>query len=148
MIFWILPFLFLYSVCDQMLVSQEFTDYLKKHKKYEVVEYEDNIFKGWTIEEAKSMLANPNELQFKEKNQFEIPLYTEYKGVLPDHIDWREIRKECINPVSEQTGCRSSHWAFTLVDMLNERVNSILIIVIKYSVAYKIIRKNCCQYKK
>jgi len=104
-------------VCDELLITQAKVDYLKKHAKYEVVDYEDNIFKGWTVEEAKEMLSG----QYPEDKKLDIPIYEGFNGALPVDLDWRVARPECISPVKSQTGC-NSHWAFTVAHMISERV--------------------------
>lgn len=53
-------FLFASCILGDMAVTQEFTDYLKKHVSWEVMDYEDNVFRGWTIDEVASILdQNP-----------------------------------------------------------------------------------------
>ncbi|MDR3715200.1 MAG: hypothetical protein P4L51_20495 [Puia sp.] len=44
-------------LCDEMLVTQEYTDYLKKHSSWEVADYENNVFRGWAVSEAASMFS-------------------------------------------------------------------------------------------
>eukprot|EP00831_Metopus_contortus_P014492 TRINITY_DN15996_c0_g1_i3.p3 TRINITY_DN15996_c0_g1~~TRINITY_DN15996_c0_g1_i3.p3 ORF type:complete len:116 (-),score=28.32 TRINITY_DN15996_c0_g1_i3:106-453(-) len=64
-----------YSLCTELLVTREYTDYLKKHAPYEVVDYEDNIFKGWTVEDARGMQESDI------VNHYDIPIEN-YKGCL------------------------------------------------------------------
>ena len=105
--------------CQELLVTQAQTEYLKQHATYEVVDYEENVFKGWTVEEAKSLLTDP---RFPSEGQKPLPLYNEFKGGLETVVDWRQKNPQCIAAVHSQGGCTSS-WAFTVAHMLGERVS-------------------------
>jgi len=50
--------LFCVAACEQYAITKEYTDYLKKHVDWEVVDYEDNIFKGLTMDEAELLLSH------------------------------------------------------------------------------------------
>lgn len=41
---------------DAPLITKAFTEYLKKVVDWEVVDYEENIFRGWTFGEARAWL--------------------------------------------------------------------------------------------
>jgi len=94
------------------LVSKEYTEYLRKTVSWEVADYEDNIFKGWTIEDAQDFLGL---------------LPSEPISTLPEHLpeanlprafSWEGV--DCIHPVRNQGNCGSC-WAFAASGMLSDR---------------------------
>jgi len=97
--------------CKEMAVTREQTEYLKKHVDWGVVDYEDNIFRGWTMDE------------FKETLLTEIPVldedlpYFEADKALPSVNSWDE---KCIPEPGTKKNCGSS-WAFAVVGMLSTR---------------------------
>lgn len=97
--------------CDEMLVTREYTDYLKKHVSWEVVDYEDNVFRGWTVEEAKSLL-----IQDIPDYDESLPLVVAETG-LPSELNWGG---GCIHEVRDQSGCGAG-WALATVGMLSDR---------------------------
>lgn len=109
-----LLFLFLIvscCLCSEMLVTKEYTEYLKKHVSWEVVEYEDNIFRGWTIDDFKSTFTQ--ELpQAREKFPEVVA-----KTALPSKVIWEN---ECIHEPRKQIFC-GAPWAFAVVGMLSDR---------------------------
>ena len=115
--FLIFSLLVIFSASKNLLVTKSNTEYLKKSAKYEVVDYEENVFKGWTVEEAKALLNPAKAAPAKDT----LPSYTEFNGELTTNIDWRKLRPECIAPVTSQAGCGCS-WAFAITHMLSERV--------------------------
>ena len=96
---------------QEMLVTKEYTDYLKRHVEWEVMDYEENIFRGWTLEEAKLILSNvvPEESSY-------LPSVTVPKN-LPASIDWS--RASCDHGVKNQGQCGSVAYAVTA--MLSDR---------------------------
>lgn len=107
----ILAFLFIsVSYCEDMIVTREYTDYLKKHVSWEVMDYEDNVFRGWTREEMYEILAH----QKPEPSHF--PLF-EDPGNLPDEIP--EDKEGC-NTGSRDYKMWSCDAAVATVDMLTQ----------------------------
>ena len=114
----ILALVVLGALCHEMLVTKEYTDYLKRHVSWEVMDYEENIFRGWTLEEGKVLLG------LKESNDNEVYATTEERTNLPKSVNW--ANSTCDSEIRNQGNCGSC-WAFATVGMLNNR---------------------CCQHKK
>jgi len=97
--------------CKEMIVTKEYTDYLKRHVEWEVVDYEDNIFRGWTVDEVKALLIH-------ELPQFdEILPNVEADTALPSKLVWGA---NCIHGVRNQ-GQSGASGVYAGVDMLSDR---------------------------
>jgi hypothetical protein len=96
----------------EMLVTKEYTDYLKRHVTWEVQDYEDNVFRGWTVEEAKMFLGAtlPEEME-------NIPS-VEVQANLPASLSWKGA--DCDHKPRNQGQCGSC-WAFAVTGMLSDR---------------------------
>ncbi len=97
------------------IVTQEYTDYLKRHVDWEVTDYEDNIFRGWTEEEFASLLGDDASDPGFIPEGAELP--QEY-GSLPASIDW--VGQRCIHGVRTQGKCGAC-WAFSTATMVSDR---------------------------
>lgn len=97
--------------CDELLVTREYTDYLKKHVSWKVADYEENVFRGWTISEAKAYLTQDIP-QFDE----DLPIAEDNKAT-PSSLFWDT---DCVHDVRNQELCLA-HWAFAAADMLSTR---------------------------
>ena len=105
-------FLIIAAVCaDEMLVTKEYTDYLKKHVEWEVVEYEKNAFRGWTVEEAKQILTSEVHPELSGLSSVKV------KSGLPASIDWSG--SECDHGVRQQGDCTGVIFATT--GMISDR---------------------------
>jgi len=97
--------------CEEMVVTQAYTDYLKAHASWEVADYEENIFRGWTLDEAKKLLG-----VIVPENDIPLPIYKSDEEV-PESRVWTG---NCIHEVRDQCGCGSC-WAFATASMLSDR---------------------------
>jgi hypothetical protein len=94
-----------------LLVTREYTEYLKKTVDWEVEDYENNIFKGLTFEDAQDFLGwKPS----KDDNEF-----PEVEPVSsPSEIDWSGA--SCDVGPQDQGHCGSC-WAFAATGSLSAR---------------------------
>jgi len=97
--------------CKEMAVTQQYTDYLKRHVDWEVVDYEENIFRGWTVDEVKALLIQ----ELPESDEL-LP-NVEADTALPSKFVWGA---NCIHGVRDQANCGSC-WAIASADMLADR---------------------------
>ena len=97
---------------EEYAVTKEYTEYLKRTVSWETEEYENNQFRGWTIDEVKEILL-PN-LDGLTDDSFpqvkEVPL--------PASIDW--AGSKCDHGPKTQGKCGSC-WAFAFTAMLSDR---------------------------
>lgn len=107
-------FVFIYCLNDNdLVVTRDYVDYLKRHVDWEVMDYEDNIFRGWTIGEARSILGL-------------IDMDTELEGApqieiienLPTSLSWKAGK--CDQAVKNQQSCGACY-AFAAANMLASR---------------------------
>ena len=100
---------------QELLITRAFTDYLKRHATWEVVDYEANVFKGWTDDEMKSTLG----LLKSEPVPLQSDLDLATTSELPPSIDWR-TQADCVHVIRSQGGCGSC-WAFAVAGMISDR---------------------------
>jgi C1A family cysteine protease len=97
------------ALCEP--ITKEYIDYLKRHVDWEVTEYEENIFRGWTDEEFKDLLG-------WVESDVEAETAEEDVGPLPSAVSWKD--DPCILPVRNQGSCGSC-WAFAATGVLSDR---------------------------
>lgn len=103
--------LFIALTDQRMAVTPEYTDYLKKHVSWEVVDYEENIFKGWTYDEVKTLLGDVDGPSFEGGRKVK-------PEPIPTSINWQGA--DCIHAIRDQGMCGSC-WAFATVGMVSDR---------------------------
>ncbi len=97
---------------EQMLVTKAYTDYVRRHVSWKVVDYEDNIFRGWTVAEAAQLLGTIQ----PPVADTPLPIFETAEPV-PAAIDWRG---NCVHEVRNQNSCGSC-WTFGTAGMLSDR---------------------------
>ena len=107
----ILLLLFTGTLAEEFAVTREYTDYLKQHVDWEVVDYEDNIFRGWTLSELQA-LTSKEPLDFGEPLPIVEPSTSLPRSFYQDPAYIHEARL--------QGGC-SSGWIFAVAGMLSDR---------------------------
>lgn len=110
------------AALNKQMITKKFIEQLKKTAPYEVEDYEENIFKGWTKEDGAFLADLPADLPSEESALF---ASVESSGEpLPEKLDWREKSKDCILAVGNQrigqNSCGCSY-AFGTTHMLSER---------------------------
>lgn len=109
----ILGLLLLACFAEEFLVTKEYTDYLKRHVDWEVQEYEDNIFKGWTDSEIKQLLGDQTVDLVNAEN-----FVNDKKMIYPAELNW--VGADCTHKIRNQGNCGSC-WAFSVAGMVSDR---------------------------
>lgn len=98
--------------CQEMAIKKEFAEHLKNTVDWEVADYEENVFRGWTVDEVQQLLGWIPDIDTEQYPE------VEYIASLPGEIDW--TRANCDHGVKYQGNCESC-WAFAFTGMLSFR---------------------------
>ncbi len=98
------------------MVTQSYTDFLRRHVSWEVTDYESNVFRGWTLDEARSMLLPADD------ESEDIPTVSSEVSAadLPRSLNWREKRPDCVHEVRSQGLCGGC-WSFASAGVVSDR---------------------------
>lgn len=103
------------AVCSAtQLIRKEMMDELKKTATWTVAEYENNIFKGMTVEE----LVSNQEYPIDWTDDVTPAPQTDVKT---GNINWMEKSASCIHEVGNQGSCVGAPFAFAIAGMLSDR---------------------------
>lgn len=108
--------LYIDFIYAELAISKEMTNYLKENVKWEVLDYEENVFKGWTNEEIESLY---------EGNIFDdsgiLPLQNYGDSDIPQEFDARKYWTKCKFKIRDQGKCQSC-WAEATTEVLTDRL--------------------------
>jgi len=97
-------------------VTRESLDKLRNVATWQVTNYEDHIFGGWSYEQIKSRLG----LMKTEKSLLKSVFYGPKNEDLPENFNTHEKWPDCIHPIRDQQHCGSC-WAFAASEVLSDR---------------------------
>lgn len=112
-------FIFVCAVSGEPLITREYEEKLRSEVPWEVETYENNIFKGWTLEEFLETFPNQEEEIPISVADMEEPEPVE-STVLPTNFDGRQKWGKCIHPIRRQGKCGSC-WAFAVTGTMSDR---------------------------
>jgi len=100
------------ALASDLVVTKEYVEYLKKTVNWEVEDYENNIFKDWTIDDMRGFLGLQHDGGFVEgAEQVE-------ETPLPSEFNWAGAI--CDHGVRNQGSCGGC-WAFAGSGMMSDR---------------------------
>ena len=105
----------------ELAITREAAAELKRRVKWEVTSYEKNIFRGWSVDEVKTMmgLVVPHGAHIASEGQSQIFAATAQAGTtLASSQDWST--SSCMHAPRNQGTCGGC-WAFAAAGMLSDR---------------------------
>ena len=101
------------AISCELLVTPEYTEALRKSVQWEVVDYNENVFRGWSVEEFRNILGDEDSSYVPESKKMEVDSAT-----LPSEINWQGA--DCIHSIHNQGSCGSC-WAFATASVVSDR---------------------------
>ena len=97
---------------SEVLITPQYLNYLRSVVDWEVVEYEESIFKGWTLDEIKQLLGDEGYPEYDNLIEAEVT------NDIPSSINWAGAN--CIHDIHNQGSCGSC-WAFAASSVLSDK---------------------------
>lgn len=110
--FWILLVVGIVWGNDDLVTSPDYVKYLKSVATWEVTDYEESIFKGWTMDEVKTLLG-----QESKPIVYEALLVTP-KTNLPSSTNW--LNSGCVHKIFDQGNCGAC-WAVAAASVVSDK---------------------------
>ena len=101
------------AVSCELLVTQEYTEALRKRVNWEVTPFEENVFRGWTIEEFQEILGDQDSSYIPMSRKVEMD-----SAQLPSEVNWKGA--DCVHSIHNQGSCGSC-WAFATASVVSDR---------------------------
>ena len=111
------------GMASELMVTREYLEQLRKEVTWEVETYENNIFKGWTMDDFKETFEHNNDMIDELMSQTEtVADDTEVLDISdnPKEFDGRKKWLKCIHEIRTQGKCGSC-WAFSLTEAISDR---------------------------
>jgi C1A family cysteine protease len=100
------------AVSCELLVTPAFTEALRNRVNWEVVPFEENVFRGWTVEEFREILGDEESTYVPNARKVEMD-----SAKLPSEVNWAGA--DCIHEIHNQGSCGSC-WAFATASVVSD----------------------------
>ena len=102
------------AISAELLLTPEYVEHLKKTVEWEVADYEENIFKGWTVDEFRAILGDED----KRDQHYPNAKIAVASSNQPASINWQGAN--CIHEIRNQDDCGSC-WAFAATSVTSDK---------------------------
>lgn len=116
----VITLLFSLGIGSELMVTREYLEQLRKEVTWEVEIYENNVFKGWTMDDFMEIFGHNNHMIDELETQTETLADDTEITDNPKEFDGRKQWPNCIHPIRRQGQCGSC-WAFSLTGVVSDR---------------------------
>jgi len=110
----VLGLLIVACFAHDIAITKAYTEYLKAHVSWEVQDYENNIFRGWTGDEISRLFGDKEmDLTGAQVSNVQADITN-----LPKTLDWSGVN--CCHYIRNQGNCGSC-WAFAVSGVISDR---------------------------